>query len=190
MLAVQWLAQVNADGTGYLAQRTMACRTPRDARIAALVFTWAQVFFRSLLWTVIALGVLVLFPPAPALSGDALQADRELAFVRGMAELLPSGVRGLMVTAMLAALASTVDTHLNWGASYWTNDIVKRFVFARWLGREPSGRALVWVARGASLLILSIALVIMTQLSSIRSAWEASLLLGAGVGVVLVLRWI
>ena len=97
---------------------------------------------------------------------------------------------GLMLTGMLAALASTVDTHLNWGASYWTNDIYKRFVCEAWRKTTPSGGALVWVARGANVLILVIALAIMTQLTSINQAWQTTLLFGAGLGVILVLRWI
>lgn len=190
VFAIQWLAQMNSDGTGYLAQRTMACRTDRDAKQAALVFTVTQVLVRSLLWIPLGLALLLLFPPDPALAGDALRADREGSYVRGMVELLPPGARGLMLTAMLAALASTVDTHLNWGASYWTNDIYKRFVCQMWRGRDPSPRALVWVARASNVGILAIALVIMSQLGSIATAWETSLLFGAGMGGVLVLRWL
>ena len=94
-----------------------------------------------------------------------------------------------MLAAMLAALASTIDTHLNWGASYWTNDLYHRFYCEAWRGRVPSQASLVWVARVASLLILLLALAIMTQLGSIRTAWQVSLLLGGGMGVLLVLRW-
>jgi hypothetical protein len=190
VFGLQWLVQMNADGTGYLAQRSMACRSDSDARLAAVVFTLAQVLLRSLLWLPIGLGLLVLFPPDLGLELAALTAEREVTFVRGMAELLPVGVRGLMLTAMLAALASTIDTHLNWGASYWTNDLYKRFYCEGWRGRVPSGRSLVWVARASNLLILGIALAIMTQLSSIQVAWQLSLLLGAGMGVLLVLRWL
>ena len=162
LFGLQWLIQINADGTGYLAQRSMACRSDTDAKTAAVVFTFTQVLLRSLLWIPLGLGLLVLFSPDQGLAAgvglDAglLQADREATYVRGMAELLPAGVKGLMVTGMLAALASTVDTHLNWGASYWTNDIYKRFVCQLWLGREPSGRSLVWVARGANVLLVGI----------------------------------
>ena len=46
------------------------------------------------------------------------------------------------------------------------------------------------VARLANVLLLAIALVIMTQLGSIQQAWRLSLLFGAGVGAVLVLRWL
>ena len=190
LLSLQWLIQLNSDGTGYLAQRSMACRSDTDARTAAVVFTFTQVLMRSLLWLPLGLGLLIIFPPDPTLASTLMQADREATYVRGMAELLPPGLMGLMLTGMLAALASTVDTHLNWGSSYWTNDIYKRFICQAWLKKEASGRSLVWVARGANVLILMIALVIMTQLTSINQAWQTSLLLGAGMGVVLVLRWI
>lgn len=190
VVAVQWITQMNADGTGYLAQRTMACRSDGDARRAAVVFTVTQVLVRSLLWLPIGVGLLVLFPPDPTLAGDALRADREASYVRGIRELLPPGALGLLLTAMLAALASTVDTHLNWGASYWANDLYGRGWCGVIRGRTPSARALVWAARMSTLAILVVALGVMTQLGSIQAAWHASLLLGAGVGVVLVLRWL
>ena len=183
--ATQWFFQINADGTGYLAQRAMACRSPRDARMAALTLTSVQIFVRSLLWLPIGLGLLLLIPTDVERGGEAggadrvaaaedrprgegtepetveepkeaaarasedddyarqmIKEDREFAYVEGFKALLPPGLLGLMLTGMLAALASTVDTHLNWGASYWTNDIYKRFLSQRLFGREPGrGRA-------------------------------------------------
>jgi SSS family solute:Na+ symporter len=189
LFGLQWLVQMNADGTGYLAQRAMACRSDRDATQSAIVFTVLQILLRSLLWLPLGLGLLVLFPPESGIAPSALVADRESTFVRGIAELLPPGAQGLMLTGMLAALASTVDTHLNWGASYWTNDLFRRFFCEAWIGRHPSERALVWVARISNVLILTIALFVMTRLSSIQTAWHASLLLGAGMGIMLLLRW-
>ncbi|MEZ4271459.1 MAG: sodium:solute symporter family protein, partial [Myxococcota bacterium] len=190
VFALQWLVQMNADGTGYLAQRSMACRSDRDAKQAAIVFTIAQVLVRSLLWLPIGLGLLVVFAPDLSLDIEVLKAEREATFVRGIKELLPPGLMGLMLTGMLAALASTVDTHLKWGSSYWTNDIYRRFICRSWLKREPAGKELVWVARLSNILILLTGLVVMTRLSSIQRAWQASLLLGAGMGVLLVLRWL
>ena len=184
VLGLQWLVQMNADGTGYLAQRSMACRSDRDARQASVVFAFAQVGLRSLLWIPLGLALLVLFPPAAELSGDALRADREASYVSGMAGL-PPGLLGLLLTAMLAALASTIDSHLNWGASYWTHDLYARFV-----SRDPAPRTLVRVARLSGGLVLAAALGIMTQLGSIQAAWHLSLLLGAGMGAMLVLRWL
>lgn len=186
----QWLLQMNADGTGYLAQRSMACRSDHDARVAAVVFTVVQVLLRSLIWLPLALGLLIIFPPTGEMGTPQFIAAREWTFVRGIDELLPAGVKGLMLVGMLAALASTVDTHLNWGASYWTNDLYRRFLCEGWFKHTPSDRSLVWVARGSNVLIVAIALAILPWLSSIQTAWHVSLLLGAGMGMVLVLRWI
>jgi Na+/proline symporter len=192
IIALQWLFQMNSDGTGYLAQRAMACRSDRDARIAAIIFAWAQIVLRSLIWIVIAVGLLAIYPFAPeAASGDdAFKAAREATFVLGIEDHLGPGARGLMLTGLLAALASTIDTHLNWGASYWCNDIYNRLVNQSLLGRTPKPRELVAVARVSNLLLIAVALAVMTQLGSIQEGWKLSLLFGAGVGSVLVLRWV
>ena len=191
VLALQWVFQMNADGTGYLAQRTMACASDRDAEHAAVTFTLLQVVVRSLLWLLIALALLVVYPLAPgtALDGPAIAA-RESLYALGAAELLPAGLRGLLITSLLAALASTIDTHLNWGASYWANDLYRGVLLERWLKRPPRGRELVLVARASTLVLLSASLWLMTMLGSIQAAWQMSLLFGAGVGAVLVMRWL
>jgi Na+/proline symporter len=186
VLGLQWLFQMNSDGTGYLAQRCMACRSPREARTAPVVFAFVQVLVRSLLWLPIVVALLVLFPLA---DGQSV-AERELTFVRGIETLLPPGARGLMLVGMLAALASTLDTHLNWGASYLTNDFYARLLCGGLLRRSAGARELVWVARGASPLLMVVSLGVMASLGSIQAAWHVTLLLGAGLGVPLLLRWL
>lgn len=191
IVSLQWFFQINSDGTGYLAQRTMACRDNRQARLAAVVFTITQIVLRSLLWLLIGIALLVVYPfDASIALGEKAISERELTFALGMDELLPAGARGLMLTAMLAALASTLDTHLNWGASYWSNDLYKGIVMQHLRNREPGERELVLVARLSNLVILAIALAIMVNLNSIQTAWQISLLFGAGTGAVLVLRWL
>ncbi|MFN4089204.1 MAG: sodium:solute symporter family protein [Alphaproteobacteria bacterium] len=191
IVSLQWLFQMNADGTGYLAQRTMACRSDADARWAGLVFTWIQILLRSLLWLVIAVGLLVLYPfTADEAAGDGFTAAREILYVAGIDDLLPAGLRGLVLVGLLAALASTIDTHLNWGASYWSNDVYDRLVCRHWLRRTPSRRELVAVARLSGVAIVLLALAAAAQLDSIQAAWSISLLFGAGIGAVLVLRWL
>ena len=188
-IGLQWLIQMNADGTGYLAQRSMACRSDRDAKQAAVVFSFSQVWLRSLLWLPLGLGLIVLFPPDPNLAITAQIADREFIYVRAIAGL-PVGIKGILLSGMLAALASTLDTHLNWGASYWTNDLYRGLFCQKLLKRVPSDRGLVRIARLSNILILGIALLILPRLGSIQKAWQMSLLLGAGMGVMLILRWI
>ncbi|NOZ61867.1 MAG: Na+:solute symporter [Calditrichaeota bacterium] len=191
IIGLQWFFQMNSDGTGYLAQRTMACRSDRDARMAGFVFTVAQVLVRSLFWLPICVALLLIYPYNPATaSGETFTASREILFATGIKDLMPAGVRGLMLTGLFAALASTISTHLNWGASYWSNDIYYRIINQIWLKRTPRSKELVVVARFTNILILLIALAIMVNLDSIQTAWYISLLFGAGMGAVLVLRWL
>jgi len=191
IVALQWFFERNSDGTGYFAQRMMACRSDGDARYAAFLFTWLQIVARSLLWVVIGVGLLVVYPFDPAAAGgDGFVTARETLFATGVKDLLPPGVRGLMLTGLLAALASTIDTHLTWGASYWCNDLYLRILNRGVLRREPSKREQVAVARASNVIILGIALAIMANLGSIQKAWYVTLLFGAGTGAVLVLRWV
>ena len=191
VVSLQWFFQMNSDGTGYLAQRSLACRSDRDARIAAVVFTWLQVVLRSVLWLIIGVGLIVIYPfSADDAGADDFEASREVLFVTGIQDMLPPGITGLMLVGLLAALASTIDTHLNWGASYWSRDIYDRLLCREWLGRQPGDGEQVLVARLSNLLILGIAFVIMANLGSIQQAWHISLTFGAGMGSVLVLRWL
>ncbi|MBT8077815.1 MAG: Na+:solute symporter [Gammaproteobacteria bacterium] len=191
IIALQWFFQMNSDGTGYLAQRTMACRDHQQARLAAVVFTMTQVVVRSLLWLLIGIALLIVYPfDASAPLTEAGIGERELTFALGMDELLPVGARGLMLTGMLAALASTLDTHLNWGASYWSNDLYKGIWVEGVRGRAAGRKELLLAARLSNIVILGIALAIMANLQSIQTAWQISLLFGAGTGAVLVLRWL
>ncbi len=191
IIGLQWFFQMNSDGTGYLAQRSMACRSDRDARIAGVIFAWLQILVRSLIWLLICVSLLVVYPFGPeSLATEGFAAAREITFVTGIQDLLPPGIRGLMLTALLAALASTIDTHLNWGASYWSNDIYQHLICRKWQNRKPTSTELVLAARLSNILILVIALTIMANLGSIQTAWFISLLFGAGMGSVLVLRWL
>lgn len=187
LFAMQWLIQINSDGTGYLAQRSMACHSDDAAKKAAVIFAFLQILLRSLLWLIIGLALLVAYPPSQS---PMLQSTREVTYVQGIAELLPIGIKGLMVTAMFAAFSSTLDTHLNWGASYWTNDLFKRLICEKWLKREASDKMLVMVARLSNIVLVLLSLLIATQLNSINEAWQTSLLFGAGLGPILLMRWL
>lgn len=191
IISLQWFFQMNSDGTGYLAQRMMACENDREARKAAIWFTWLQILFRSLLWLIIGVGLLAIYPFfAEQVYSDTFVAQREITFIHGINDLLPIGVKGILLAGLLGALASTIDTHLNWGASYWSNDIYGDFYCRRIRKMEASSNSLVWVARLSNILILGIAILIMFNLNSIQQAWKLSLLFGAGMGFVLIMRWL
>src|SRR6185503_16841555 len=56
------------------------------------------------------------------------RTDSEAAYVTMMGRYLPVGLLGLMVASLLAAFMSTVTTHINLAASYFVNDVYRRFV--------------------------------------------------------------
>ncbi|MCB1047265.1 MAG: Na+:solute symporter [Calditrichaeota bacterium] len=174
-ITVMWWSSHNADGGGYIIQRMSACRDERDAFKATLWFTVANYALRVWPWVIVALVSLVLFP--------ALQ-DHKQAYPMVLNQVLHSGLKGLLVTSFLAAFMSTIDTHLNWGASYIVHDVYRRFI--RPVASETH---YVWVSRITILVLICTAAVISGYMTSIEKAWVFIWATGAGIGLVLILRW-
>ena len=124
LIGILWLR--SGQGDGYVAQRLFATRDERQAVKASLWFAFAGTVLLTWPWIVVGLGSLLVFPPATM--DAALAADPELAYPMMIRELMPAGLRGLMVATFLAAFMSTMDTHLCWGASYMVNDVYRRFM--------------------------------------------------------------
>ena len=91
---------------------------------------------------------------------------------------------GILVAAFLAAFLSTVDTLLNWGASYLVHDVFRRFV-----APEASERRLVWIAKGTVVVLMGISVYCSQFFTSIRDAMIFHWAVSAGIGPVLILRW-
>lgn len=182
-------ASPGADGGGYMMQRMNATPDPKQARGAALVFLAVHYLIRIWPWFVVGLGALVLIPPGAETSllgpiAAPVAADRELAYPVLMGVLLPAGGLGLMVTSLLAAFMSTVDTHLNWGASYVVNDI---YLVLR---PEATPQEQVRVARLAVLGFVGVAVLMSTQIQDLSEAWRWQAGLGAALGTTTLLRWV
>ncbi len=178
-LGVQWWASwypgQEPGGGGYLAQRMMSARDERHALLATFWFTLAHYCVRPWPWVLAALAALVLYPDI---------SDREAGYALIIRDHLPPGWRGLVLGGFVAAYMSTMSTQLNWGASYLVHDVYARFV------RPDAGTAhYVRAARAATLGIMVLSAGVTLYLDSIRQAWELILEAGAGVGLVLILRW-
>jgi Na+/proline symporter len=172
---VQWWAFRNADGGEYIGLRAMACRDDNHARLAILWFAFAHYVLRPWPWILVALVSIVVYPNL---------ADPELGYPKMMIDFLPIGLRGIMVASLLAAFMSTIDTHLHWGASYLANDIYKRF-----FRPGESEKHYVLASRVAMLLMAALAVLASSMMSSIEWAWKFLIAIGAGVGLVYLLRW-
>lgn len=178
-LAVQWWAAwypgAEPGGGGYVAQRILSARDERHGLLATLWFNVAHYALRPWPWIIVALFATVTYPDL---------ANPEQGYVRAMVDLLPSPFKGLLLAAFAAAYMSTIATHLNWGTSYLVNDVWLRFV------RPGAGsREQVTVARIATFVMMLLALGVMGLLESVEAGWRFLLALGAGTGLVLILRW-
>jgi Na+/proline symporter len=178
-LAVNWWASwypgAEPGGGGYVAQRIMSTKNERHALLAALWFNIAHYALRPWPWILVALVSMVLHPNL---------ADPESGYVLVMNQLLPPFWRGLLLAAFFAAYMSTISTQLNWGASYLVNDVYRRF----WApGRDE--RHYANAGRAATLLMMAIAGVATLFIGSVEGAWKFLLALGAGTGLVYLLRW-
>ena len=178
-LSVQWWAAwypgAEPGGGGYVAQRIFSARTEKEGVLATLFFQIAHYALRPWPWIVTGLATVILYPTL---------ADREAGYVRAAVDLLPTPWLGFMLAGFAAAYMSTVGTHLNWGASYLVNDVYKRFVRA-----DASERHYVAVSRVTTVALFLASIAVTSQLSSIERAWQLLLALGAGTGLVLILRW-
>lgn len=101
-----------------------------------------------------------------------------------MLQFLPSGLLGLIIAGLIAAFMSTISTHLNWGASYLVNDVYKRFV-----APEATDKQQVNVGRVATVVLMALAAALALALQDALSAFNIILQMGAGTGLLFILRW-
>jgi Na+/proline symporter len=181
-ISVQWWAAwypgAEPGGGGYVAQRIFSAKTERDGVLATLFFQVAHYALRPWPWIVTALATVVLYPDLTT------TADREGAYVQAVIDLLPTPWRGVMLAGFAAAYMSTMATQLNWGASYLVNDFYKRFI-----SKDRTEKHYVAVSRGATVLLFIASLIVSRNMDSVADAWRFLLALGAGTGLVLILRW-
>jgi Na+/proline symporter len=180
-VGVQWWASwypgAEPGGGGYVAQRMMSAKDEKHSLYATLWFTVAHYCVRPWPWIIVGLATLVLYP---ALGPD----EKRLGFVFAMRDHLPIGLKGLLVASFFAAYMSTIATQLNWGTSYIMNDFYRRFV-----NPAANDRSLVRTARMTTILIMLLSLVVTAMLDTISGAWTFIIEAGAGLGLVLILRW-
>ncbi len=170
-----WYPGNEPGGGGYIAQRMMSARDERHSLLATLWFAVAHYAVRPWPWIIVALASLVLYPD--------LEYPRE-GYILAIRDHLPDGLRGLLVAAFLAAYMSTIATHLNWGSSYIINDLYRRFI-----KKDGDERHYVLVSRIMTLALVVLSSMMIKFMGSITGAWEFIIECGAGLGLVLILRW-
>ncbi|MEP7270101.1 MAG: sodium:solute symporter family protein [Acidobacteriota bacterium] len=182
-LTVQWWAVwypgAEPGGGGYVAQRMFASKDEKSSLLATLFFNVLHYTVRPWPWILTGLASMIYF------AGNAeVKADPEFGYVKMIVEVLPIGWRGIVVAAMLAAYMSTVATQLNWGASYFVNDVYRPYI-----KKGASERHYVSASRLASVAIMIMTGIVALKLGKVTRALDILLSIGAGTGLVLILRW-
>lgn len=183
-----WYPGAEPGGGSYIAQRMLAARSPKDALQGTLWFNVAHYALRPWPWILVALASMKVFPTLDSLRVALPHVDpaligHDLAYP-AMLLGLPTGLKGLVVAALLAAYLSTMSTHMNWGASYLVNDVYVRFV-----NRDAPERQLVLLGRVSSALIAIAAGAFMLTLGTASEAFNLLVSVGAGTGAIYLLRW-
>jgi len=191
-IAVQWWAVwypgSEPGGGSYIAQRMLASRTERDAMKSVLFFNIAHYVLRPWPWMLVALASLVVYPTLPDIQRafpdlDPTLLGHDIAYP-AMLKFLPAGFVGLMVGGLVAANSSTILTHLNWGASYLVHDFYRRFV-----RRDASERHYVAAGRLVTVGLFLASAATVYLLDTAKGAFDLILQIGAGTGLLYLVRW-
>ena len=175
-ILIQWWVRYDSDGTGYIAQRFQTARNDQAAKEGGLWFAIGFATLRAWPWIIVALCSVLVFPHLE---------DPEMGYPLMMKKVLPIGLLGLTFTSLLAAFMSTVDTHLNWGASYLVNDIYLRF-----FRPNATAKQALRASRLSVVVIFIIAVIFASQMTSIKGAWIFFLNAASGLGIAQLLRWL
>jgi len=172
---VQWWSFRRSDGGGEFIQRLVSAKDEAEAEKAAWFFNILNYIVRTWPWILVALVAIVMYPDLE---------DPELGYPKLMLEFLPPAMLGLVVASLIAAFMSTVSTSINWGASYLTNDLYRRFFVP-----DATQDQLVLVGRIASIVVTFIGAIAAFFATDISTVFRLVIAIGTGRGLVLILRW-
>ena len=191
-ITVQWWAVwypgAEPGGGSYIAQRMLAAKSERDALAGTLLFNAAHYALRPWPWIIVALASMIIYPNLSDIQRTFPYVDpgligHDMAYP-AMLKFLPAGFMGLMIAGLLAAYVSTLSTHLNWGTSYLVHDFYRRFV-----RQDASEKHYVLVGRVMTGLLMLLAALMTYVLDSAKQSFDLMLSVGAGTGLIYLLRW-
>jgi Na+/proline symporter len=191
-LAVQWWSVwypgAEPGGGGYIVQRMLAAKSEKDATIATFFFNVMHYAIRPWPWIIMGLASIIIYPSLadlqqafPDLDPEFIKNDLSYA---AMLKLLPVGLIGIVVTSLIAAFMSTISTHLNWGSSYIVNDFYVRFI-----NPKATSKQQVFIGRISILVMMLFSALLAFVLEEAKDAFDLLLQIGAGTGLLFIVRW-
>ncbi|HPF64495.1 sodium:solute symporter family protein [Lentimicrobium sp.] len=192
-LAVQWWAAwypgAEPGGGGYVAQRMLSAKSEKHAMGATLLFNFFHYALRPWPWIIVGLASLIVFPDIASLrtafpNVPAQFIQHDFAYPAMLARYLPVGFLGLVVASLIAAFMSTVASQVNWGSSYLVNDF-----YARFLNKSATEKQKVLVGRISTVTLMFFSVLLALVLENALQAFQYMLMIGAGTGLIYILRW-
>lgn len=183
-----WYPGAEPGGGSYIAQRMLASKSEKDSLGGTLFFNLAHYVLRPWPWIITALCSIIIFPDLASIQAAFPNADPKLighdSAFPAMLKFLPAGFVGLMVGGLIAANSSTILTHLNWGSSYLVHDFYRRFIKP-----DADEKHYVNVGRACTVALYIFAALLSTVMSSAQQAFQILLSIGAGTGLLYIVRW-
>jgi len=183
-----WYPGAEPGGGSFIAQRMLASKSEKDALGATLFFNLAHYVLRPWPWIITALCSIVIFPELKDIQAAFPNADPALighdSAFPAMLKFLPVGFVGLMVGGLIAANSSTILTLLNWGSSYLVHDFYRRFLVS-----DAPEKHYVGVGRVCTVSLYLVAAFLSVKLESAQDAFEVPISIGAGTGLLYLMRW-
>ena len=184
-----WYPGSEPGGGGYIVQRMLSAKSENHCVAGSVLYNVVNYALRPWPWYLVAFASLIVFPDLASLQKTFPNVDPSL--VKGdmaypaMLTFVPrNGWYGVTVAAMMGALFSTVAAHLNMGASYVANDFWKRF-----MRPQASEKELILVGRISVVGLMLASSLLAPCLQSAGKAFNLVLQVGAGTGLIFLLRW-
>jgi Na+/proline symporter len=192
-IAVQWWSVwypgAEPGGGGYVAQRMLAAKNESHAVGATLLFNFFHYALRPWPWILVGLASLIVFPDIASMAEQypdvpAQYMQNDFAYPAMLREFLPTGLLGLVVASLIAAYMSTTASQLNWGSSYLVNDFYGRFYKP-----DATEKERVRFGRISTVSLMFFSVLLALVLQNALQAFQYILMIGAGTGLIYILRW-
>ncbi len=163
---------------GYMAQRYFAAKSDQDAGKLSLLWIVLLSFRWPFIVSVAIMGIVY-----GQTHGVIADPEHVLPVVVG--HMIPIGMKGLIVAALMAAAMSTFDSTVNAGAAYWVKDIYQAY-----FNPQATEKQLVWQGRWATVGIAGTGLGLGQTVTHINEIW-GWITMGIAVGMLIpmLVRW-
>ena len=183
-----WYSGSEPGGGGYIVQRMLTAKSPKHAVGGTLFFNVLNYAIRPWPWYIAAFASILIFPNLDAIREAFPNVDPSLVgddmAYPALIRIIPNGWFGLVAASLMGALFSTIAAQLSMGANYVTNDIWKRFV-----RKDANDKELILVARLTSVVLIVLGSLMVPFFESAKAGFDMMVQIGAGTGLIFLLRW-